>query len=106
MKSLMNMDELESAVQISLCSKARWNGENGYWADLLGPVNCGSLMWTLDREYLNPEAEVKAKSCCFLSLRYLKDLGFVKRIDATTRSENGKMMITVKLDGREQDVSL
>ena len=106
MKSLMDLNELESAAHISITSKARSDGKHGYWGDLLGPVNCGSLLWTFEREHLSPENEAKANSFFVDSLRYLKDMGFVKSIDVSTKRNCGKMILNVALDGRKQDVSL
>jgi phage gp46-like protein len=106
MKSLMDLNELESAVQISITAKARSDGKHGYWGDLLGPVNCGSLLWTFEREHLSPENEVKAKSLSMDSLKYLKGRGFVKSIYASTKTVGGKLILNVALDGRTQDVSL
>ena len=106
MKSLMDLNELESAVQISITSKARSDGKHGYWGDLLGPVNCGSLLWTFEREHLSPENEAKANGVFLMALRFLKDMGFVKSIDVSTKRNGGKMIVNVALDGRKQDVSL
>ena len=106
MKSLMDLNELESAAHISITSKARSDGKHGYWGDLLGPVNCGSLLWTFEREHLSPENEAKAEEFCLIPLKFLKDMGFVKSINVSTKRNGGKMIVNVALDGRKQDVSL
>ena len=106
MKSLIEQSELESAVQISITSKTRARGENGYWGDLLGPVSCGSLLWTLDREYLSIEAEELAKQYVDDALGYLKKRGFIKQFRSNVSRGDSKMKITVEIDGRRQDVSL
>ena len=106
MKSLMDLSELESSVQISITSKARSDNKFGYWGDLLGPVSCGSLLWTLERESLSPENEAKAKDLSIYCLRFLEEMGFVKRLDASATRGRGKMRITVHMDGGAQDVSI
>ena len=104
MKSLVDQDELESAVSISLRAKARSEGQYGYWADLLGPVGCGSLLWTMEREYLSPGSEAKARELALYALRHLKDLGFVRSIEVDAKRSDEKMNINVILDGGDQDV--
>lgn len=106
MKSLIEQSELESAVQISITARARAKGENGYWGDLLGPVSCGSLLWTLDREYLSIEAEELAKQYVDDALGFLKKRGFIKQFRSNVSRGDSKMKITVEIDGRRQDVSL
>lgn len=106
MKSLMDLSELESSVQISITSKARSDNKHGYWGDLLGPVSCGSLLWTLEREYLSPENEAKANENCNNALKYLKEYGRVKDLKVSVTRFGRKMNISVSMDGGVQDVSL
>ena len=106
MKSLIDQNELESAVSISLRAKARSDGQRGYWADLLGPVSCGSLLWTMEREYLSPSSEAKARELALYALRHLKDMGFVRSVDAAAKRGDEKISIKVILDGEEQHVSI
>ena len=106
MKSLVEQDELESAVQISITAKARAQGKYGYWGDLLGPVNCGSLLWTLDREYLSLEAQELAKRYVDDALGFLKKRAFIKQFKSNVSREGSKMKISVEVDGGRQDVSI
>lgn len=99
MRSLVDQTDLESAISITLLSKAENANQNGYWADLINDTKCGSLLWVLDRESLSNEVVEQAETFARDSLQWLITGGHASMVDvAASRTGLGQLEIQVTID--------
>lgn len=56
----------------------------GYWGDTFDTRSHGSLLWTLRREKITNEIQLRARDICLQALAWLVDAKKVRAIDVTT----------------------
>lgn len=74
-------DTLRTAVDVSLFTRRRHNGEGGHWADTWEEIPIGSRLWTLQQERITPRTLNLAREYIKEALDWMIIDGIASSID-------------------------